>query len=120
MTATVKCLAILCLPITLPQARPIASASRSVPVDDGAQQLGGGQQVLALAGALGGQHRVAAGDQPLAGKVRRGHLGRVLLIEEAELQRAVVGHQLADRRDARRGDPPVVLIQVLERRCGRR
>jgi len=33
--------------------------------DDGGQQLlGGGQQVLALAGALLGEDRVAAGDQP--------------------------------------------------------
>ena len=34
------------------------------------------------AGAVGGQHRVAAGDQPLAGEVRRGDLGEVLLVEE--------------------------------------
>ena len=38
--------------------------------DEGGEQLlGGGQQVLALAGAVGGQHRVAAGDQPLAGDI---------------------------------------------------
>src|SRR6185437_2859676 len=47
--------------------------ARLDPGDDGGQQpLGGGQQVLPLAGAVGGQHRVAAGDQPLAGEVRRG------------------------------------------------
>ena len=34
--------------------------------------FGGGEQVLALAGAVGGQDRVAAGDQPLAGVVRAG------------------------------------------------
>ncbi len=43
--------------------------------EGGEQLLGGGQQVGALAGALGGQHRVAAGDQPLAGEVRGGDLG---------------------------------------------
>jgi len=37
--------------------------------DRSQQLLGGGQQVLALAGAVGGQVRVAAGDQPLAGEV---------------------------------------------------
>src|SRR4029077_16734794 len=45
--------------------------------DEGCEQLlGGGEQVLAGAGAVGGQHRVAAGDQPLAGEVRRGDLGQ--------------------------------------------
>ena len=76
--------------------------------DEGGEQfLGGGQQVLALAGPVGGQHRVAAGDQPLAGEVRRGDLGEVLLVEEAELEGTVVGHELADGRGAQRGDPPV-------------
>ena len=60
-----------------------------------------------LAGAVGGQHRVAAGDQPLAGEVRGGDLGEVLLVEQGQLERAVVGHQLADGRGAQRGDPPV-------------
>ena len=76
--------------------------------DEGGEQLlGRGQQVLPLAGAVGGQHRVAAGDQPLAGVVTGGDLGQVLLIEEAELERPVLGHQLLDRRGAQRGDPPV-------------
>ena len=75
--------------------------------DRGEQLLGGGQQVLARAGAVGGQDRVAAGDQPLAGVVRAGDLGQVLLIEQGQLQRAVVGHELADGRGAQRGDPPV-------------
>ena len=76
--------------------------------DEGGEQLlGGGQQVLAGAGAVGGQDRVAAGDQPLAGEVAGGDLGEVLLVEQAELERAVVGHQLADGRGAQRGDPPV-------------
>jgi hypothetical protein len=51
--------------------------------DDGGQQLLGRlQQVFPLASALSGQHRVAAGDQPLAGEVRAGDLGQVLLIEQ--------------------------------------
>ena len=69
--------------------------------------LGGGEQVLALAGPVGGQHGVAAGDQPLAGEVIGGDLGEVLLVEQAQLERAVVGHQLADGGGAQRGDPPV-------------
>ena len=75
--------------------------------DGGEQFLGGGQQVLPLAGAVGGQYRVAAGDQPLAGKVRRGDLGQVLLVEQGQLERAVVGHEPADGRGAQRGDPPI-------------
>src|ERR1700751_3366141 len=39
--------------------------------DRGKELRGGGQQGLALTGGLGGQHRIAAGDQPLAGEVRR-------------------------------------------------
>ena len=78
------------------------------PREEGGEEfLGGGQQVLALAGAVGGQDRVAAGDQPLAGEVIGGDLREVLLIEEAELERAVVGHELLDGRGAQRGDPPV-------------
>jgi hypothetical protein len=61
----------------------------------GQEGLGGGQQVLAGAGAVGGQQRVAAGDQPLGGVVRAGDLREVLLVKEAELQRA---GELADRR----------------------
>jgi len=43
--------------------------------DGGEQLLGGGEQVLAGAGAVGGQDRVAAGDQPLAGVIRGRDLG---------------------------------------------
>jgi hypothetical protein len=51
--------------------------------DDGGEQLLGGlQQVLAFAGAVGGQDGVAAGGQPLAGVVRAGDLGQVLLVEQ--------------------------------------
>ena len=75
--------------------------------DGGEQLLGGGQQVLPLAGPVGGQGRVAAGDQPLAGEVIGGDLGQVLLVEQGQLERSVVGHQLLDSRGAQRGDPPV-------------
>src|SRR5208282_400024 len=76
--------------------------------DEGGQQfLGGREQVFAGAGVVGGQHRVAAGDQPLAGEVAGGDLGQVLLVEQGQLQRPVLGHQLADGGGAQRGDPPV-------------
>jgi hypothetical protein len=70
-------------------------------------------QVFALAGALIGQQRVAPGDQRLAGVVRVDDLGQVLLVEEAELERAAVFGELADRRGAQAGDPrqPVQLFQ---------
>ena len=89
--------------------RPGASEPSSLDAGDdrGQQLLGRLEQVLALAGAVGGQHRVAAGDQPLAWEVRAGDLGQVLLVEEAELERAVVGYQLLDGRGAQRGDPAV-------------
>ena len=48
----------------------------------GQQGLGGGQQLLAGAGAVGGQNRITAGDQPLAGVVGMGDLGQVLLVEQ--------------------------------------
>ena len=109
---TAKCLPVLYVLITLPTSTPISPAPLQAagldPGDEGGEQLlGGGEQVLAGAGPVGGQDRVAAGDQPLAGEVRGGDLGEVLLVEEAELERAVVGHQLADGRGAQRGDPPV-------------
>ena len=40
--------------------------------DLGQVRLGGGEQFLALAGPVGGQDRVVAADQPLAGVVRGG------------------------------------------------
>ena len=73
----------------------------------GQEFLGRLQEVFAFAGAFAGQDGVAAGDQPLAGEVRGGDLGQVLLIEQRQLQRSVIGHQLLDRRGAQRGDPPV-------------
>ena len=75
--------------------------------DRGEEFLGGGQQLVAGAGAVGGQDGVAAGDQPFAGEVIGGDLGQVLLVKQGQLERAVVGHQLADGGGAQRGDPPV-------------
>ena len=71
---TVKCLAILYLPMTSPTLAPIAAAPVSLPAATratiGARSLlGGGEQVFALAGALVGQGGVAAGDQALAGEI---------------------------------------------------
>jgi hypothetical protein len=43
--------------------------------------LGGGKQRLALARALGGDERVAADDQPLAGELIGGDLGQVDLVK---------------------------------------
>ena len=48
--------------------------------------LGGGEQVFALAGALGGEIGVAADHQPLAGKIGSGDAGHVALVEQRELQ----------------------------------
>ena len=47
--------------------------------DLGQVSFGGLQEALALAGPLGFQERVLAGDQPLAGVVRMGDLGQVRL-----------------------------------------
>ena len=109
---TAKCLAVLYLLITLPTSTPMGPAPVSLPARTramrGARSFSvAASRSCALAGAVGGQDRVAAGDQPLAGEVIGGDLGEVLLIEEAELERAVVGHQLADGGGAQRGDPPV-------------
>ena len=101
---------------------PIGPAPVSLAVDAGDDRgeefLGGGQQLVAGAGAVGGQDGVTAGDQPLAGEVRRGDLREVLLVEQGQLQRPVVGHKLFDGGGAQRGDPlvgvrplgPVVLL----------
>jgi hypothetical protein len=66
---------------------------------------GGGEQFLAGAGPVGGQHRVVAADQPLAGIAGVADLGEVLGVEQAHLQRAVVCGQPRDGRGLQRGDP---------------
>ena len=64
--------------------------------------LGGGQEVLALAGAFAREVRVAADDEPLAGKVGRGDLGEVALVEQRELQCAALVEPPGSRARARR------------------
>ena len=73
--------------------------------DDRVEQfLGGLQQGLALAGALGGQQGVAAQQQALAGKVRGSDFGEVLVVEEGHLDGALAG-EFADGGGAQGGDP---------------
>ncbi len=97
---TSKCLWVSYLLMSLPASTPIVAAPVSRPADldpgdeGGEQLLDRLQQVLALAGAVGGRRGVAASDQPLAGVVIGGDLGQVLLVEEAELERPVVGQEL--------------------------
>jgi hypothetical protein len=85
--------------------RPADAPGLGLAIDRGQQDLGGGEQVVAPAGLLSRQQRVAAGDQPLAEVARAGDLGQVLLIEQAELQRALAIGELAGRRGAQAGDP---------------
>ncbi len=87
----------------LPTRSPILSgrAAAAGPFDCGSDRgqvgLGGGQELVALAGPLGGQGRVAAGHEPLAGVVGVGDLGQVGLVEQPDLQDALLGQGL-DRR----------------------
>jgi hypothetical protein len=89
---------------------PISAQPRT-PAHDGlldAAQVafGGGQQILAFAGAFFGQERVAADDQALAGELLGSRdLGEIALIEERELQGAVRGGQRPDLRGTQAGDP---------------
>ena len=92
-----KCLPILYLSISLADrdadlvgpGQACRAATRSAIA--GEQFLGGGQQLRAFAGAFGRQGGVAAGDQPFAGVVGVADLGQVLGVEQAHLQRPVVG-----------------------------
>ena len=107
-----KCLPVLYLLITLPTSTPIAAAPASRPARTRATSGASSSSVAAsrssrLRAPVGGQHRVAAGDQPLAGEIIRGDLGEILLTGQGQLQRPVAGDQLADGRGAPRGDPPV-------------
>jgi hypothetical protein len=43
------------------------------------------QKLLAFPRALLGQRRIAAGDEPLAGKVGRADLGQIAVVEQGEL-----------------------------------
>jgi hypothetical protein len=73
-------------------------------LDRGEILLRRGQQLLALAAALGGEIGIAAHHQPLAGKLRRGDAGHVAGVEQRQLQGAAV-EQVLDRRRAQRSDP---------------
>ena len=59
-------------------------------LDAGEISLGGGEEVFALAGTLGGEIGIATDHQAFAGEFRRGDAGHVALIEQRELQRAAV------------------------------
>ena len=72
--------------------------------DFGQIALGGGDEVLALAGALARQIRIAADDQPLAGKVGRGDRRHVALVEQRHLQISAADQAL-QRGRAQRRDP---------------
>ena len=57
--------------------------SRRVAARDGREVLlGGRQQLVALAPPFGGQQRIAAHDEPLAGELVAGDLGQVPLVEQ--------------------------------------
>ena len=64
--------------------------------------LGGGEEVLALAGALARQIRVAADDQPLAGILGRRDRRHVALVEQRHLQCPPLDQLLDAQARARR------------------
>jgi hypothetical protein len=72
--------------------------------DAGKVALGGGEQILALADALGSARAVAADDEPLARELGRGDAGHVAVIEQRHLQGAAVEQRL-DGRGAQGGNP---------------
>ena len=73
--------------------------------DGGQQGFGGRQQFGAFAGTLVGQGGVAAGDQPFPGVVGVADFGEVDGVEQAHLQRPVIGGQSGDRRGPQCGEP---------------
>jgi hypothetical protein len=66
--------------------------------------LGGGEQILALAGALAGESAVAADDQSLPRELGRGDAGHVAVIKQRHLQCAAAEQRL-DCRGAQGGNP---------------
>ena len=68
--------------------------ARHAGCDFGQIALGGGEEVLALAGALAREIGIAADDQPLAGKVGRGDRRHVALVEQRHLQMAAADQVL--------------------------
>ena len=71
--------------------------------------LGRGEQVFAFARPLGRHQRVAADDKPLARVVGACDLAQVLLVEERQLQRALLD-QLLHLRRLQRGNPADPLL----------
>ena len=63
------------------------------------------QKLLALPRALLGQRRIAAGNEPLAGKVGRADLGQVAVVKQGELQRPSVRGERGDLRCPQAADP---------------
>src|SRR5580692_11708020 len=100
-----KCLPTLCLPMTFPTRIPILSLSFSRPAATEALIFSRSASVAASNDSRLSR-RVPAAHQPLAGIIRMGDLGEVLLIEQGQLQRAAVSGQDGDVRGLQRGDPP--------------
>jgi hypothetical protein len=71
--------------------------------------LGERQQLLAFAGALGRELRVATHHQPLIGELRRGDLAQPAPVEQRELK-VRRDCQLLDLRCPERGDEPNPLL----------
>lgn len=75
--------------------------------DGGQGGFGGGEQLVAFAGPLGGQERVAARASRSPG-VGMGDFGEVLLVEQGRLQRPTCCGERLDRRGPQRGQPAQV------------
>ena len=75
---------------------------------------------MALAGPFGGQEGIAGDDQALTGVVRVGELAEVHLVEERELQRAVILGERLDLGGPQRRQPAEAphLLQGLDARRG--
>ena len=91
--------AMACSPRSARLARWVAAAILA------SSQLGGREQLAALACTLGGQQRIAAHDEPLPGELRAGEFDEVALVEQRRLEGAVLGGQLRDVRCAQARDP---------------
>ena len=108
---TAKCLPVLYLLITLPTSTPMGPAPVSFPAWTRAV-MGARSFSVAASSSVRVRARSAARTglrQAMSrspGK-RGGDLGQFMLVEQGELQRAVVGHELLDGGGAQRGDPPV-------------
>ena len=86
------------VPITLRPARRSARHLEPFGGDAAAERgeplRGGGEQLYAGAGTVGGQHRVAAGDQPLAGQIPGGISTRSCGSKRLSWCKPIIGQQL--------------------------